>query len=248
MRKNICLLLCFITLSLLGCSNVSEPTTETTLEDTTVITEPTDETTLTTLETVQPSLSEYETLVIFRQMYEETGELLQDIIDATLYWNETDFTTIAQIKQLESLWADMAAKSQKMVDVISENTPAPKYEQQWNDYKVIIVEVPPIFETCANLDPNNDGTYITEEMLPLLREAKKEATAKLDESWTITKKVPIPYQAPSSENSKQCTVCQRKATHTYTNPFSNEAEPYCDIHHQEILDMMHQMEADVRGN
>lgn len=143
MKKLLCFLLAISSFLLLSaCSNNEVQSSEVTIEETLPTTYATEET---SSPTEEPSLSVYETRVVFRQMYEETKILYQEIIDATNYWNENDFSTIDEIRQLESLWANMERRAQRMADVITENTPASEYSEQWNAYKAIIIEVPPHF-------------------------------------------------------------------------------------------------------
>lgn len=198
MKKLLCFLIAISSFLLLSaCSNNEVQSSEVIVEETLPTTYATEETSLPTEEAI---LSEYETRVIFWQMYNETEALLKEILNATLYWNEHDFATMAEIRQLETLWSNMEERAQNMVSIITENKPACEYEELWNDYKAIIVDLPPLFAMCTNLDPNQDGTYTTDEMLPLLREVKEKATEKLSESGHITMKVPLPYSAPSSTN------------------------------------------------
>lgn len=221
-----------------------------------VITEASSETT----DLSKTNISEAETFTMFNAAFNDLEDLLDDFSDTLEYDN---FSSVAEIEDYETLWGDMSNKAKTIQTTFLENAPPPKYKELWDDYGACMGQISLILAQGTEMDTNQDGSYTGVEMTSHISNIRDEFVEEASEAVDIFKKFIEQYDGKTITNSNDsddndqsrqagttpkeyCTVCSKSASRTYTNPFSNEKEKYCETHYQEIIDITNMLEEDYQ--
>lgn len=173
-------------------------------------------------------------------------------------------TTEQDIKDFEFVWVLAVDSFTKDVDILSKNIPAKEYQETWENFEKYLSTLVKLGEPFTDIDTNNDGIYtskegdaiynkyvpeIKETIIDCLEECENYTTLKVTVSTTepeSTSKTGIPKEQETAyKNENICIECGKKASYTYTNPFSYEVENYCYTHYNEIISIMSAMEDDI---
>lgn len=238
MKKILCSflasVLCFV---LVACGDSNANTNNTTL--------PTETTT-----PQEVRMSKAEAKAVFNTAYDDFADIVGDFMDALIYWDETNFSTMNEISTFENMWKSMASSANSIHTSMTETLPPQSYESNWNTFSGYMNELYTLLEKGSDMDPNGDGEYNGSEMGNLLRELREGFLDICYPAEELAQEMLADFDKPdttTTDTGHTCTECGKNAPRSYTNPFSGEKEYYCETHYQEIIDLMGEMEADV-GN
>ena len=207
--------------------------------------------TITAQETTTPPevrISTAEAKMIFDVAYDEFADIVGDFMDALVYWNENDFSTINDIRTYEKMWKAMADSAKAIHTKMEESLPPKSHENNWNTFSNYMNELSILLDRGSDMDTNNDGEYNGSEMGNLLRELREgflDICYPAEELAQIMLDELEKPDTTTTDTGHTCIECGKKAPRSYTNPFSGQKEYYCEAHYQEIIDIMGEMEDDV---
>lgn len=200
------------------------------------------------------NISQTEANSLLEKAIDRLDELVDDFGEALEY---TDFTSVEDIQKYETMWEEMSKDAQKIKSMLAEKCPPSSCKEVWDEFSGCMGEISEIIAKGIDMDTNQDGQYSGEEMTELISAIRDEFVAAVNKACDLAKEynnisggMSIPDDGNSSNNSSsgnKCIECDKKATRTYTNPFSGKKENYCQAHYDEIIDMIGDMEQDV-GN
>ena len=200
------------------------------------------------------ALSSKEADRLFESAFDCLGKLIDDFSEALEY---TSFASIEDIQKYEAIWERMSKDAMSAKSMLDEKCPPSSYKKVWDEFSACMGQISEILVKGTDVDTNHDGQYSEEEMSALISAIRDEFVITAGKACDIAKEylkisegVNTPDNGNSSNNNSsenECVECGKKATRTYTNPFSGQKEYYCQTHYEKIIEMIGDMEQDV-GN
>ena len=186
---------------------------------------------------------------IFDDVFSKYSNLVDEFSELLNYGNENTFTSIEEINDYEQQWEGLSSTAYELADMLLAKTPPNECKLEWETFADKLIELGGILNKASNLDTNFDNHYDSSEVSSIIEAVRNEFVINGEEIIdvaaefnNITKDENSSTQSSTTPSSnKKCIECGKKATKTYTNPFSGQKEYYCQSHYNKLLDMMGDM-------